>query len=372
MPNAKDDETKNADPAPDAEKPNEPFDAKAAIEKLNSDIARLKQQPSHPATFREFCLGFPSSGLFYILLGMAFLFVAHWRIETTHAAFTFILVVLGVAVLLYGTGTQSAGNFSSDTTAAKYNVAIAGGAGILALCVAFGMVKFFPQMADTFRAEKKYLRVLIKSTDGSSKIAYYTSQFFIDGTPIPSVLRGNSYIEVFVPYTLSDLNTIETAALSSDPPKPRTAAKPKGKGIGCEKAKGPTPETAALDEEDSDSSIRKRISGTFYRMPESNSNIVSNSKTSGKFGQLLDVVPKDFDVRLNKSSFRQISGGQDFPEYEEIVCVNLQNDQQPQALQEATRKLTNDLANGQNFRVKDAGIAPAQPAATDAAQLVVQ
>ncbi|PWW69416.1 hypothetical protein C7212DRAFT_349034, partial [Tuber magnatum] len=285
----------NGDANAGGQKPNEPFDVEAALKKLSDEVANLKQPASrHPSSPREFWLGFPSSGLFYMLLGMALLFVAQWRIETTHAAFTFILVVLGVAMLLYGTGTQSSGNFSSDTTAAKYNVAIAGGAGILALCVAFGMVKFFPQMADAFRAERKYLRVLIKSTDGSSKIANYTSQFFIDGTPIPSVLRGNSYIEVFVPYTLSDLSAIETAAQSSEPPKVQGKAMPKRKRIGCEKVKNPT-QQIMIDEEDNDNSIKKRITGTFYRMPESNANITGNSKISARFGQLLDVVPSEFD-----------------------------------------------------------------------------
>ncbi|MGY4509275.1 hypothetical protein [Bradyrhizobium sp. USDA 3650] len=360
----------DANKNPEGQKSNEQFDLQATLKKLNDDIANLKRpSDTSPKTFREFCLGFTSSGLFYMLLGGVLLFIAQWRIETMHAAFTFVLVVLGIALLLYGTGTQSAGNFSSDTTAAKYNVAIAGGAGVLALCVAFGMVTYYPMMADTFRAEKKYLRVLIKSTDGSSKIAYYTSQFFIDGTPIPSVLRGNSYIEVFVPYTLADLNTIETAAQSSET-KSKNKAASKGKGIGCEKSKALT--LQASPEEDDESSSRKRISGMFYRMPESGTNAVSDHRINGKFDQLVDMVPREFVIRLNKSSFRQTSGGQDFPEYEEVVCVNLQNDKQADALLEANRKLASNPNNGQNFDAKGALKAPSQPAATEPPEVVTK
>lgn len=369
MPENVDDANKN--PAPEEQKSNEQLDVQAALKKLSDDVAKLKQPTSpYPTSFREFLLGFPSSGLFYMLLGGILLFIAQSRIETMHAAFTFVLVVLGIAMLLYGTGTQSTGNFSSDTTAAKYNIAIAGGAGVLALCVAFGMVTYYSSMADAFRPEKKYLRVLVKSTDGSSKIAYYTSQFFIDGTPIPSVLRGNSYIEIFVPYTLSDLSAIETAPQSGETQKAQTKT-PKGKGIGCEKPKDGV-QQVSLDEDENDNSVRKRISGTFYRMPESSTNIVGDSRISEKFGQLLDVVPKEFNIRLNKASFRQASGGQDFPEYEEVVCVNLQNGQQPAALLEAARKLTSNPVNAQNFDVRGAGKAQGKPDATDSALLVTQ
>lgn len=361
----------NKNPPAEGQKPSEELDIQAAIKKLSDEVANLKRPASaYPATFREFCYAFPSSGLFYMLLGGLLLFIAQWRIETTHAAFTFVLVVLGIALLLYGTGTQSTGNFSSDTTAAKYNIAIAGGAGVLALCVAFGMVTYYPMMADTFRTEKKYLRVLIKSTDGSSKIAYYTSQFFIDGTPIPSVLRGNSYMEVFVPYTLSDLNTIETASPSGDATKPKNKTSSKGKGIGCETSKGSI-EQGPIEEED-DGTAKKRISGIFYRMPDSSTSIVGDNSINGRFDQLGGVVPREFVIRLNKSSFRQTTGGQDFPEYEEIVCVNLQNDKQADALLEANRKRVSNPINALDFDVKGAVKALSQPALTDPPAVVAK
>jgi hypothetical protein len=70
------------------------------------------------------------------------------------------------------------GEFTTDTTAsAKYKVAIAGGAGVLAFCVAYGIIQFSPQMRDAFQTEKKFVRVLIKSADGSSNIPSYAPTF---------------------------------------------------------------------------------------------------------------------------------------------------------------------------------------------------
>lgn len=95
------------------------------------------------------------TSLFFILLGIAFLYVAYTTMYAAHATFTFVLVVVGVAILLYGTGTQGAGNFNSDIGALTYKIGIAGGAGILALCIGYGVLEFSPKMRDAFAIERK-------------------------------------------------------------------------------------------------------------------------------------------------------------------------------------------------------------------------
>jgi hypothetical protein len=352
-----DDSPPQVSPSPDAAPRSAP-DTTADIAGLKEQVAELSRRTSTaPTSFGEFCYGFPNSGLFYILLGMFFLLVANWRMETTHASFTFVLVVLGVAVLLYGTGTQSAGNFTSDATAAKYNVAIAGGAGILALCVAFGMVKFAPEMANAFQVEQRYLRVLIRSSDGSSKIGQYTARFSTDGIPIPSVLRSNSYVEVFVPYTLSDL-----ASLKSD-----TAA-PAGSGVKASQPAqiaeiGCTAELLTADlASDDEPHSRKTISGEFYRVP------TSRDPLDPKFDRLRDMVAQNFVIKLSKYNFAQNSAGRDFPEYGEKICINLQNDEQPKAIQSSTRAISNLNA----FNIGSAPVAAGQPTLSEPAELVIK
>jgi hypothetical protein len=318
-----------------------------------------------PASFREFCYGFPSSGLFYILLGMLFLLVAQWRMESTHAAFTFVLVVLGIAVLLYGTGTQGAGSFNSDAAAAKYNVAIAGGAGILALCVAFGMVKFAPEMANAFHVEQRYMRVLIKSADGSSRIGQYTARFSTDGIPIPSVLRGNSYVEVFVPYTLSELASLRPAdatdaGATAKSAKPSAPVQRLSVDLGCTPAREADAAMHAIDDDSADA--RKTISGEFYRIP------ATKDPLDPKFDRLRDTVSQTFVIKMSKYRLSQKSAGQDFPEYGEKVCINLQNDEQPRALQITTQA----ISNRNSFNIGSAPLATELPKLDVPAELVIR
>src|SRR6185312_5173823 len=99
---------------------------------------------------------FTTTGLFFMIVGCVFLLIAAVTLGPVHAAFSFVLVVVGVAILLFGTGTHSMGAFRSDEASAKYKVRIAGAAGILAFCIAFGIVKFSPEMKSAFQIEKKY------------------------------------------------------------------------------------------------------------------------------------------------------------------------------------------------------------------------
>src|SRR5262245_37293119 len=94
------------------------------------------ERSSHPLFwwYQEF-KNFFSTGLFYIVLGIGFLWISFQNLES-HPAFIFLLVILGVAIVLYGTGTQATGSGNTG----QMNIAIAGGAGVLAAFFGFGVM----------------------------------------------------------------------------------------------------------------------------------------------------------------------------------------------------------------------------------------
>jgi hypothetical protein len=59
----------------------------------------------------------------------------------------FLLAILGVALVLYGTGTNAAGEGSTGTIKA----ASAGGVGVLAMLVGFGVVEHATQIGSVFK-----------------------------------------------------------------------------------------------------------------------------------------------------------------------------------------------------------------------------
>lgn len=77
---------------------------------------------------------FSRSGLFFILLGCGFLYFAYSVLYHVHPTFVFILALLGLSIVLFGTGTQSlgSGEFSEPGSQAKAKFYLAGGAGVLA------------------------------------------------------------------------------------------------------------------------------------------------------------------------------------------------------------------------------------------------
>ena len=92
------------------------------------------------------------------------------------------------------------GKLETNTATARYNVALAGGAGALALAIGFGMIQFGPQMQRAFDVETRYVIVTLRpNPDGSSSFKDYWAEFDIDGVPIPSVRRGDALL-AFVPY----------------------------------------------------------------------------------------------------------------------------------------------------------------------------
>jgi hypothetical protein len=159
-----------------------------------------------PADAYEAAARFFSSGIFFMIVGAIFLGIAYFTMTRTHAAMSFVLVVVGVAILLYGTGTQSMGQFDSGQNAekvARYKVVLAGGAGVLAFCVAAGIIKFSGEMKSAFQIEQKYLRLHISGKGyQSDDIGRYVPDIRINGIAVPAARRGD-HIEVYAPYLLS-------------------------------------------------------------------------------------------------------------------------------------------------------------------------
>jgi membrane protein implicated in regulation of membrane protease activity len=110
--------------------------------------------PAQPVAPLTGFAAFTQSGIFFILLGLALLLVAYWGLGIVHTTFSFVLVVLGVAILLYGTGTQGMGRVERASDQAKYNIALAGGAGVLSFCIAYG-IALLGEMQRAFQIERK-------------------------------------------------------------------------------------------------------------------------------------------------------------------------------------------------------------------------
>lgn len=163
-------------------------------------------EPTIPRNIYDLTTRFTSSGLFFMIVGAIFLYVAFHTMGRTHAAMSFVFVVVGIAILLYGTGTQGIGNFDSGEGAekvARYKVALAGGAGVIAFCVGAGFVAFAPKMKSAFQIEQKYLRLHLKGKGlVPDDIGLYLPDVRINGNPVPAVRRGD-YIEVYAPYVLN-------------------------------------------------------------------------------------------------------------------------------------------------------------------------
>jgi hypothetical protein len=163
-----------------------------------------------------------ANAFFFILLGLILLGCAYGTLAIgVHTSFSFVLVVLGVAILLFGTGTQGVGKFESSTTAAKVNGAIAGGAGLLALAVGYGMAVYGSDMQRAFGVETHYVVVkLLPNNDGASSFVNYWAEFSIDGEPIPSVRRGDVLL-AFVPYSDIQKNAVKRVTYHLRPHDPR-------------------------------------------------------------------------------------------------------------------------------------------------------
>jgi hypothetical protein len=198
--------------SPEVSPPEKPqtADFRSSFKEVKESIAQLQWAIDTLSKTRRGAPAFFSSGLFFMLVGASTLFVAYETMGPASAIFSFILVVVGVAILLFGTGTQSMGEFNSDEAAAKYKVRLAGGAGVLAFCVAFGIVAYYPKMKEAFQIERRYLIVQVEpKSDGYSKFQDFAADFSINGNSLPVMRRGD-FIMAYVPYLQTEQGTKRT------------------------------------------------------------------------------------------------------------------------------------------------------------------
>jgi hypothetical protein len=132
-----------------------------------------------------------------------------------HTSFSFVLVVLGIAILLFGTGTQGMGRFSSADATGRYTVGIAGGAGILAIAIGYGMVERGEKIQQVFEIQRHYAWVMFESNqDCALSIDNYWAEFTSDGEQL-AYKRQNGEIFVLFPYSYNEiLRAKETAKVT--------------------------------------------------------------------------------------------------------------------------------------------------------------
>lgn len=140
---------------------------------------------------------FSGSPIFFILLGCSFLFSASKMMENTHPSFVFLLAILGVSIVLYGTGTQGVG--SADFNDVPVKVAVAGGAGVLAAVFGFGIVWQSEKIQKVFKTEQQYGLIELKNP---SKLfeptALHITANALDGRGL-HLLSKSDTIEILMP-----------------------------------------------------------------------------------------------------------------------------------------------------------------------------
>lgn len=162
---------------------------------------------------------FTSSGLFFMIVGVAMLLWANSTMGKTHSTLSFFLVVIGSAILLFGTGTQAFGQASGEQLA-KYTLTLAGGAGALAFAIAIGVVLAQKPIRDAFHAERQYLKLPVEvETDGQSNIDGYIAEAFVGNVAVATSRPKRKSIEIFVPFLPGETDVPVTLELLSADPK---------------------------------------------------------------------------------------------------------------------------------------------------------
>ena len=154
---------------------------------------------------------FFASGIFYIVLGCAFLWMSYATLNEAHSAFVFLLAVLGIAIVLYGTGTQAVGSGNTG----PINVAIAGGAGVLAALFGFGVVTYQPQIEEVFKRTQDYA-VLYLSVEGvTGDLSHYDIYARLGGSSQLPLYRDGRRIKILVPIDEDEPKTLVAVSLTS-------------------------------------------------------------------------------------------------------------------------------------------------------------
>lgn len=155
---------------------------------------------------------FGRTGLFFMLFGTSFLYFAFENGARAHSAMTFILVVLGSAMVLFGTGTQASGDLENPEANHRFKVQIAGGAGVMSLVIGFGLVWKGPDLKGVFQPERRIVVAPLvaetsagQSLDAPVKLSDYVIEAFVGPIQVPIVHR-DGFVELFIPVTSADFD----------------------------------------------------------------------------------------------------------------------------------------------------------------------
>jgi hypothetical protein len=148
--------------------------------------------------YSEFKCFFGTS-TFFIILGCVFLYLAYSIMEHAHASFVFLLAILGVAIVLYGTGTQATAT-TEQIASLPVKATVFGGAGLLAALFGYGVVWKAKEIPEVFKPTRRYERIILKNNFDpklnlkSFNILATTS----DDRPL-HILPRQGFVEILVP-----------------------------------------------------------------------------------------------------------------------------------------------------------------------------
>jgi hypothetical protein len=170
------------------------------------------QISSVKAVYNQIKLFF-SSPIFFIMLGSFFIYCGLILLDQTHSGFVFILAVLGIAMILFGTGSQAMASGSlPDTGSTKVSVGIAGGAAALAAIFGYGIVYQETGIQNFFRRSVDYGYLELTTHGTSNQTVDFESQSIsastADGRPLP-LWKQTGLMQIMVPlYSRQDKTTV--------------------------------------------------------------------------------------------------------------------------------------------------------------------
>jgi hypothetical protein len=177
---------------------------------------------------------FFSSPVFFILYGSFLLYAGLGLLDYTHSAFVFILSILGVAMILFGTGSQAVAAAEIPyPTAGKINIAIAGGAATLAAIFGYGTVALSDGIQGFFKRSVDYGFLELTTRDSPSPNLdleqHFVTASLSDGRPL-HFWKTTSELQIMVPrYARNAMSHVyvtikgprdSTVPSSSVPPEP--------------------------------------------------------------------------------------------------------------------------------------------------------
>lgn len=140
-------------------------------------------------------VGFIALGLYLIYRGMV------W--DDAHSSFTFVLIVLGCAVFLFGTGSQATAHVSQKGLSdASASVVIVGGAAVLTMLISFGLIQYHTEIGDAFSKRTKYVSLPIQletKRDGRPVPGYLAEARILNSGEMLPTFRRNNITFVNVP-----------------------------------------------------------------------------------------------------------------------------------------------------------------------------